>query len=262
MQIKLKNKTALITGAARGIGKSIAEVFARNGADLILVDILPLVNDTASEINKQYNNVNIYPYVMDLRDLNNIVRIVEHSNKEGTKIDILVNNAGICKRNMLLNLSERELFDQFEVNVKGTFFITKVILKQMIEFGIRGKIINIASIMAKIGEAGFSAYSATKHAVLGFSRCLAFEVAPYNICVNAICPGFVDTDMERGIDTEIAREEKKDIKDIIKQYESMVPFGRYANPIDIANTALFLASDESDFITGQGINVSGGLVMH
>jgi NAD(P)-dependent dehydrogenase (short-subunit alcohol dehydrogenase family) len=101
---------------------------------------------------------------------------------------------------MPLNLSERELFDQFEVNVKSTFFIKKAIIKQMIDLRIRGKIINIASIMAKIGEASFTAYSATKHAVLGFSRCLAFEAAPYNICINAICPGIVDTDLERGID--------------------------------------------------------------
>lgn len=260
--MKLTNKAAIITGAARGIGRAIAETFGRNGADLILADILPQVNDTAGEIQKMHDNISVYAFNTDIRDLTGINRLVEYSISKVKRIDILVNNAGICRRTMLVDLTEQEFLAQFDVNVKGTFFISKAIARHMIELDIPGRIINTASVMAKIGEAGFSVYTATKHAILGLSRCLAFEMAPYHICVNSICPGIVDTDMERNIDQEKAREENKDVGSIKKQYEAMIPLGRYGQPMDIANTALFLASPESDYITGQAINVCGGMVMY
>ncbi len=259
--MRLSGKVALITGAARGIGRAIAETYAGNGAELLLVDSLAEVEQTAREISQNQAKRRAIPYTLDLRKTEKLEELAQYAFETFGRVDILVNNAGVCQRNYLENLTEQEWDWQFDINVKAMFFLTKPVVKRMIDLGIQGRIINIASIMAKIGEAGFTAYTASKHAILGFCRCLAFEMAPRGIRVNAICPGIVDTNMERQIDAEIAQEEGKSPAEVKKRYESLIPLGRYARPPDIAKAALFLASEDAEFWTGQAINVCGGMVM-
>jgi NAD(P)-dependent dehydrogenase (short-subunit alcohol dehydrogenase family) len=258
--VRLSGKAAIITGAAKGIGRAIAEAFADEGAELLLVDSLDLVEQTAREISAGKRRVLAYP--LDLRDTDKFADLVKYAFGIFGKIDILVNNAGVCKRNYLADLTEEEWDWHFDINVKAMFFLSKSVVVGMVEKGLKGRIINTASVMAKIGEAGFAAYTATKHAILGFGRCLAFEMAPHGIRVNAVCPGIVDTDMERQIDVEIAKEEGKSPAEVKKRYEALIPLGRYARPTDIARMALFLASEDSDYLTGQAINVCGGMVMY
>lgn len=260
--MRLSGKAAIITGAAKGIGRAIAEVYAKEGAELLLVDSLDMVEQTASDIAQSQGERRILALKQDLRDTAKLDGCAQKAFDAFGKVDILVNNAGVCKRNFLANLTEQEWDWHFDLNVKSMFFLTKAVVRRMIDQGVKGRIISTASIMAKIGEAGFSAYTASKHAILGFSRCLAFEMAQHGIRVNALCPGIVDTDMEGQIDSEIAQEEGKSATEIRKRYESLIPLGRYALPVDIAKAALFLASEDSDYFTGQAINVCGGMVMY
>jgi meso-butanediol dehydrogenase/(S,S)-butanediol dehydrogenase/diacetyl reductase len=260
--MRLSGKGAVVTGAAKGIGRAIAEELFRNGADLLLVDLLPEVRQTAEEIAGQGGGGRVFGHQADVRALGALDAVVREAAERLGTIDILVNNAGVCKRRLLAELTEDEWVWQFEVNVKGLFFLTKAVTGEMIRTQTHGKIVNIASIMAKIGEAGFSVYTATKHAILGFTRCVAYEMARYQIAVNAVCPGIVDTDMELAIDSETAAQEGVSVAEVRKRYESLIPFGRYAYPRDIAKAVLFLSSQEADFITGQAINVCGGMVMH
>jgi meso-butanediol dehydrogenase/(S,S)-butanediol dehydrogenase/diacetyl reductase len=260
--MRLSGKAALITGAARGIGRAIAEAYAQEGAELLLVDSLAAVQQTAREIGQGQGKRRVLAYPLDLRQTDRFEGLAQQAFDTFGKLDILVNNAGVCKRNYLADLQEEEWEWHFDINVKAMFFLTKAVVRRMIAQGVKGRIINTASIMAKIGEAGFAAYTASKHAILGFSRCLAIEMAPQGIRVNVLCPGIVDTEMERQIDAEIARQQSKSAAEVKKQYESLIPLGRYAQPTDIAKTALFLASEDSDYLTGQAINVCGGMVMY
>jgi len=260
--MRLSGKVAVITGAARGIGRAIAEAYAKDGAELLLVDSLPAVEQTAQEIGKDQVKQRVMAYPLDLRKTEKLEQLAQYAFDTFGTVDILVNNAGVCKRNYLADLTEEEWDWHFDINVKAMFFLTKSVVRRMVEQGVKGRIVNTASIMAKIGEGGFAAYTASKHAILGFCRCLAFEMAPHGIRVNALCPGIVDTEMERQIDKEIAREQSKSPAQVKKQYESLIPLGRYAQPEDIAKAALFLASEDSDYLTGQAINVCGGMVMY
>jgi NAD(P)-dependent dehydrogenase (short-subunit alcohol dehydrogenase family) len=258
--MKLKEKVALITGAARGIGKGIAEEYAKEGARLILTDIMPIPNETVSEIGS-ITLGNIISQKMDVRKPEDIEKVISLALKKYGKIDILVNNAGICRTNLVIDAPESELDLVIDTNLKGAVLCSKAIVKEMIKLNTKGKIITIASIMSRIGEANFSYYTASKHAVLGFMRCLAYEVAHYGINVNSICPGFVDTDMERSLELALAEAQNKTLEDVKNFYKSQVPLGRFAQPRDIARAAVFLASSDSDYITGQAINVCGGVVM-
>ena len=258
--MKLKEKVALITGAARGIGKGIAEEYAKEGAHLILTDIMPIPNETVSEISR-ITSGNIISQKMDVRKPEDIEKVIKLALEKYGKIDILVNNAGICRTNLVIDAQESELDLIIETNLKGVVLCSKAIVKEMIKLNTKGKIISIASIMSRIGEANFSHYTASKHAVLGFMRGLACEVAQYGINVNSICPGFVDTDMERSLELALAEAQNKTLEDVKIFYELQVPLGRFAQPRDIARTAVFLASSDSDYITGQAINVCGGVVM-
>jgi len=258
--MKLKEKVALITGAARGIGKGIAEEYAKEGAYLILTDIMPIPNETISEIGS-ITLGNMISQKMDVRKPEDIEKVINLALEKYGKIDILVNNAGICRTNLVIDAPESELDLVIDTNLKGVVLCSKAIVKEMIKLNTKGKIITIASIMSRIGEASFSNYTASKHAVLGFMRCLAYEVAHYGINVNSICPGFVDTDMERSLELALAEAQNKTLEDVKNFYKSQVPLERFAQPRDIARTAVFLASSDSDYITGQAINVCGGVVM-
>ncbi|MGQ9473486.1 MAG: SDR family NAD(P)-dependent oxidoreductase [Candidatus Caldatribacteriaceae bacterium] len=250
--MRLKDKIAIVTGAAKGIGRAIAEGFAREGACVVINDILEeACQRVAEEIHVKYDARAIaVPGDVSLRST--AVRIKETTLKEFGTVDILVNNAGIMISGLVLDYKEEDWDKIFAVNAKSVFLMCQEIGKVMVEKRY-GKIINVASIGAKDGAVAQAAYAATKAAVMNFSRALAKEFAPYNVNVNSICPGIVDTELGQ---VNLADSEKR------KKFIAMTPKGRISLPEDLVGISIFLASDESDFIVGQAINIDGGILYY
>ncbi|HDL10218.1 MAG TPA: 3-oxoacyl-[acyl-carrier-protein] reductase [Candidatus Omnitrophica bacterium] len=244
----LKDKVALITGSGRGIGREIALTFARQGAEIISVDVdLQSAVETSKLVKSEGRRSKAY--ACDISDFKMTHNVLKSAIEEFGKIDVLVNNAGITRDNLLLRMTEEEWDLVLKVNLKGAFNVTKAVLRQMIRQR-RGKIINIASVIGIMGNAGQANYAASKSGLIAFTKSLAKELASRNINVNAIAPGYIKTKM-----TEVLSEEVKN------QVLSLIPFARFGEPQDVANCALFLASSLSDYITGQVIVVDGGLAM-
>ena len=246
----LKNKNAVVTGATRGIGREIAFTLAKNGAN-VAINYRTLNEDVERLIEelKSYGT-NIVAVKCDISDEEEVKNFIAESKKQLGSIDILINNAGITKDGLLMRMKEKDFSDVLDVNLKGTFITTReaasIMMKQR-----HGKIINISSVVGVIGNAGQCNYAASKAGVIGFSKSVARELASRNITVNVVAPGFINTDM-----TGVLPEKVK---------ESMlqgIPLKRIGEPKDIANAVLFLASDLSNYITGQVINVDGGMVMN
>ena len=243
------NKVVFITGGNRGIGKQIALTFAKDGYDVSInyrTQSEELEN-LKKEIEK--NNVKFLAVQGDVANFEDCEKCVKEIIQYYGKIDVLVNNAGITKDTLLMKMKTEEFEDVIKVNLQGTFNVTKNVINYMIKAR-SGKIINISSVVGISGNAGQTNYSASKAGIIGFTKSLAKEVAKRNINVNAVAPGFIQTDM-----TNILKEETKE--NIVKQ----IPLGRIGNPQDIANVVKFLASDDSSYITGQVINIDGGLLM-
>ena len=241
-------KVAIVTGAAQGIGKTIALLFAAKRASLVLCDInLEAAEKTAREIeDKGGKCLALKSDVSNFRDAEKIIKqAVEHFGS----LDILINNAGITRDNVLLRMKEEQWDQVMAVNLKGTFNFTRAAIKVMMRKK-RGKIINIASITGMMGNAGQANYSASKAGVIGFTKAIAREYADRGITVNAVAPGFIATAMTDAI-PEREREE------LIKQ----IPMKKLGTPEDVANAVYFLASDEARYITGHVIGVNGGLYM-
>jgi len=257
----LKNKTGLITGGGRGIGKAIAEAFAREGARVaVTARTLEQVTQVAQELAENYG-VQTHAVVCDVADPASVKRMFDevHAAFDG-KIDILVNNAGVAESAPFVSTSDELWHRHLEINLSGTFYCTRAALPAMLEHG-WGRIINIASIAGKTGAPYIAAYSASKHGVMGLTRSLALEVGASGVTVNAICPGYVETDMvskgiERitkrtGLTAEAARE----------SLNKMSPQNRMVTPEEVAALALLLASDAGRGINGQGLNIDGGTVL-
>ncbi len=246
--MRLQDKVALITGGARGIGRSIALLLAREGADVAVADVnLAEAEKTGAEIEalgRKSLAVN-----MDVTDLSKVEEAINKILDKFAKVDILVNNAGITKDNLLLRMGQAEWDAVINVNLKGTFNCIKAVSKAMIKQR-TGKIINIASIIGIIGNAGQANYSASKAGIIALTKTAAKELASRNINVNAIAPGFIQTDMTAKLSEELRQ-----------KMLANIPLGKLGNPEDVANACLFLASSESDYITGQTIIVDGGMVM-
>lgn len=238
-------KTVLVTGGSRGIGKSIVQKFAENGYNVILN--YSKSEEAAYRLSEKYNNVKIFK--ANISNKKQVQEMIDYATSEFKKIDILINNAGISSTGLLQDLSEEELNRIFSVNVNGTFFCTQLVLPQMIARH-EGKIINISSVWGLVGASNEVAYSASKAAIIGFTKALAKEVGPSNIRVNCIAPGIVMTDMV----SDYTVEEFDDIR-------SQIPLERIGSTEDISNRAYFLASDEADYITGQIISPNGGWVI-
>ncbi|MDT3697948.1 MAG: 3-oxoacyl-[acyl-carrier-protein] reductase [Thermincola sp.] len=244
----LRDKVALVTGAARGIGRVIALKFASAGADVAVVDIsLEAAEAVAAEIRNMGRRAVAASGSVD--KLEDVEAFVAKISSELGRIDILVNNAGITRDTLLLRMKEEEWDSVLSVNLKGAFLCTKAVAKLMIKQR-NGRIVNISSVVGLMGNAGQVNYSASKAGLLGLTKSVARELASRNITVNAIAPGFITTSM-----TEVLSENVK--KDLMTQ----IPLGRLGSPEDIANTALFLVSDAASYITGQTIAVDGGMVM-
>jgi len=271
----LKGKVAIVTGAARGIGRGIAVAMGEAGADMALVDIghsegrYPTyqlatraeLDETASQIRKADRKA--IEIEADVTKSGDVRRMVDRTVKEFGRVDVLVNNAGVVICKPVLEMDEEAWDRTFDVNVKGVFLCSKAVAPIMIKQG-SGKIINIASVAGKTARTpGMTAYSASKFAVVGFTQALARELSSYSIQVNAICPGIVYTKMweylsvERGKDMGLPP--KKAFDRIVAD---RILLGRPQTPRDIADLAVFLASSAADNITAQSINVCGGIEVH
>ena len=246
----LKGKVALITGATRGIGKAIALKFAENGADIALNyrSDNEALRTLVSELEDK--GVKVLPVQGDVSVLEDANKIVKEAVDGLGKLDIVVNNAGITKDGLIVRMKEEDFDAVIDTNLKGTFNMMKatssIMMKQR-----SGKIINISSVVGLVGNAGQSDYSASKAGIIGLTKSIARELGGRGINVNAIAPGFIQTDM-----TDV-------LSDKIKEsMESTIPLKRLGNPEDVANLALFLGSNLSDYITGQVIAVDGGMTMN
>lgn len=245
--MKLKDKIAVVTGGSRGIGKGIAEKFLIEGAKVIIIDVIVEEGEKFANEAKE-KDFELSFYKCDVSDFKEVEKTVDEVYKKYGRIDILVNNAGITKDKIILMMQEEEFEKVINVNLKGTFNFTKCVLKYMSKAKY-GKIINISSIIGLMGNAGQSNYAASKAGIIGFTKSIAKEFGKRNICVNAIAPGFIKTPMTEQLPDNVKEE-----------YFKVIPLGRFGEVEDVSNLALFLASDESSYITGQVIQVDGGLL--
>ena len=252
--MRLTDMVAVVTGGARGVGRGIALGLAHEGANVAVVDLDSTI-DVVDEIKRIGRMALAIKANVTRHD--EVDEAVDKILRQFGRIDILVNNAGILRIGPVLDLKEEEWDAMFNVNVKGVFLFSKAVAKHMISRR-KGKIVNIASEAGITGEALTVAYCASKFAVVGFTQGFALEMAPYNINVNAVCPTYVNTQLLDYAASEIGRLESRSAQEVKAQWASDVSLGRLATPEDIAKVVLFLASDDSSFISGQAINVTGG----
>lgn len=246
----LSGKVALITGSARGIGKAIALELANHGANIVINDILieNEINKTLEEIKQSTNKaIGIRADITKLDEVENMVK--EIINKFG-RIDVLINNAGITRDSLLIRMKEGDWDAVINVNLRGTFNCSKVAAKYMIRQKKGGKIVNISSVIGLIGNIGQANYAASKAGIIGLTKSMAKELALRNINVNAIAPGFIETDMTKKLPEKVRQE-----------LQQQIPLKRLGIVEDVAKAVYFLVSDASNYITGQVINVDGGMVM-
>jgi len=245
----LEGKTVLITGASRGIGKGIARKMAEHGADVAFTYLSS--EESAKKLEKELASLGIKAkaYRSDASDYRQAHELVDKVLKDFGRIDVLVNNAGITKDNLLLRMKEEDFDDVIRVNLKSVFNMTKAVLRPMMKAR-KGSIINIGSVVGLRGNAGQANYAASKAGIIGFSKSVAQELGSRNIRCNVVAPGFIETEMTAALDEKILEEWKKQI-----------PLKRTGKPEDVADACVFLASDMSDYITGQVLTVDGGMLM-
>lgn len=246
----LEGKVAIVTGAARGIGEGIALKFAEQGASVAFTYVSDSSAEKASTLESRIQSLGAKgkAYKSNAGDFAQCESFVNDVLKEFGTIDICVNNAGISKDNLLLRMTAEQWEEVIRVNLNSVFYMTKQVIRPMMKSK-KGSIINMSSIIGEIGNAGQSSYAASKAGIIGFTKSVAKELGSRNIRCNAIAPGFVETDMTSYLkDGEAA-----------DKYKAGIPLGKFASAEDIANSALFLASDLSSYITGQTLSVCGGL---
>ena len=244
----LADKVAVVTGAGRGIGRAVALAYARMGADVACVSRTE-ENSAKAAAEVEALGRRAWAVAVDVSDTAAVNTATGKILDEAGRVDILVNNAGVTRDNLLMRMSEEEWDTVINTNLKGAFNFTKALTRPFIKQR-SGRIINIASVIGLIGNAGQSNYAASKAALIGFTKSVAKELAPRGITANAIAPGFIETDMTAALDDKVR-------ESIIGH----VPLGRFGSPDDIAHTAVFLALEASGYITGQVLAVDGGMVM-
>ena len=246
--MSLEGKVAIVTGAAQGIGRTIAETLARDGADIAVADLDPGRSqetvDAVAKIGRKVLNVKV-----NVADWNDTKQMADQVLKEWGKVDILVNNAGVTRDGLLVRMKEEDWNLVLQVNLNGTFHCTKAVLQPMTKQR-SGRIVNIASIVGVMGNAGQANYAASKAAVIGFTKTVAREYASRMVTVNAVAPGFIDTAMTHSL--------PPDVKDTLQK---QIPLGRLGQASDVAEAVRFLVSDEASYITGQVLHVNGGMLM-
>lgn len=246
----LAGKTAIVTGAARGIGEGVALKFAEHGANIAFTYVSDSSRDKAAQLEARLTTLGVKAkaYQSNAGDAAQCEALVNEVTKEFGGVDILVNNAGISKDNLLLRLTPDQWDEVIRVNLNSVFYMTKQVIRHMMKAR-AGSIINMSSVIGEMGNAGQTSYAASKAGIIGFTKSVAKELGSRNVRCNAIAPGFVETDM-----TSYLKE-----GDAADKYKAGIPLGRFATAEDIANTALYLASDMSAYVTGQTISVCGGL---
>jgi len=243
----LEGKVAIITGATRGIGRGIAQKFAENGADIAFTYVSSDEKAKAVEAELKSFGVKVKAYKFNVAEYEAAEEFINDVVKEFGRIDAIVNNAGITRDGLLMRMSEANWDDVMNINLKSVFNITKCALKTLLKQR-SGSIINMSSVVGIEGNGGQSNYAASKAGVIGFTKSIAQEIGSRNIRTNAICPGFIATEMTADLD-----------EDIMKGWINDIPMKRAGTPEDVANAALFLASDLSTYVNGQTLNVCGGI---
>jgi len=243
--MNLSNRVAIVTGSARGIGRAIALKLAEVGATIVVNDISESVNSVVEEIKAMKQQG--LAVVADVSSSPDVARLAETAVATFGKVDILVNNAGITRDQLLIRMSDEDWDRVLEINLKGVFLCTRAVLRDMIKQR-WGRIISIASIVGVVGNQGQANYASAKAGIIGFTRTIAKEVASRGITANAVAPGFIDTEM-----TQRLQEDWK------QQLKSRIPLGYLGTPRDVAEAVAFLASEEARYITGQVLNVDGGM---
>lgn len=244
----LQGKTAIITGASRGIGRGIARVFAEQGANVAFTYSSSV--QASEELEKELSayGVKVKGYQSNAADFNEAQKLVDDVIAAFGTVDILINNAGITKDNLLMRISEEDFDKVIEVNLKSVFNMTKAVQRIMLK-NKAGSIINMSSVVGVKGNAGQTNYAASKAGVIGFSKSVALELGSRNIRCNVIAPGFIETEMTDKLSAEV-----------VEGWRNAIPLKRGGTPEDVANVCVFLASDMSAYITGQTINVDGGML--
>lgn len=240
-------KVALITGGSRGIGKEIAKKFALNGYNLVINYVSE--NTDLNKLKENFKETEVLFVKTDVTNYESCENMVKEAIEKFGKIDVLVNNAGITKDGLLMRMKEEDFDKVIKVNLKGTFNMTKNVIPYMIKQR-NGKIVNIASVVGVTGNAGQANYAASKAGIIGFTKTVARELASRNILANCIAPGFIKTDM-----TDVLSETVKE------NIYSQIPLNKMGEAKEVANAVYFLASEENTYITGQVLNVDGGMVM-
>lgn len=244
----LQNKIALITGATRGIGKGIALTFAKNGANVAFTYVSSDEKARALEAELEAFGIKAKGYKSDAGDFKAADELVTAVVSDFGTIDVLVNNAGITRDTLLMRMSEQQWDEVINANLKSVFNLVKAVQRPMLKAK-KGSIINMSSVVGVKGNAGQSNYAASKAGIIGFTKSIALELGSRNIRSNAIAPGFIETEMTGALDEKV-----------IQQWRDSIPLKRGGSPEDVANLTLFLASDMSGYITGQCINVCGGML--
>ncbi|CAI8166003.1 MAG: 3-oxoacyl-[acyl-carrier-protein] reductase [Flavobacteriales bacterium] len=244
----LEGKTAIITGGSRGIGKGIALVFAQHGANVAFTYSSSV--ESANSLEKELSNygVKVKSFQSNAADYKESQDLVENVLSDFGSIDVLVNNAGITKDNLLMRMGEEDFDKVIEVNLKSVFNMTKAVQRTMLKQR-KGSIINMSSVVGVKGNAGQSNYAASKAGIIGFSKSVALELGSRNIRSNVIAPGFIETEMTAKLDEKT-----------VDVWRNAIPLKRGGSPEDIANACVFLASDLSAYVTGQTLNVDGGML--
>ena len=244
-----ERKVAFITGGSRGIGKEVALKFADNGYNIV-INYVSDKTDTKG-LEKEFTKRGVEALIIkaDVTNTEQIENLVKEVIEKFGKIDVLVNNAGVTKDNLLMRMSEEEFDKVVEVNLKGTFIVTKAVIKYMMKKR-SGSTINLSSVVGVAGNAGQANYSASKAGIIGFTKSVAKELASRNIRANAVAPGFIETDMTAVLSDSV----KENI-------HNQIPLKRMGSAKEVANLIYFLGSDESSYITGQTINIDGGMLM-
>lgn len=257
--IDLEGKIAVVTGGNRGIGKSIVEILLEAGAKVVIYD---MQIDSVEELKKEYGKENVDGYAGSVTDSKEVEKMTKEVVKHFGSYDILVNNAGTSTMDYAVDIKEEDWDKVMDVNAKGVYLVSQHAARQMLKQKDKGKIINMSSQAGKNGYRGMGNYVASKHAVIGFTKTMAVELASEQINVNAVCPGIVETAMKHRERVVGAKIRDMTPEEIEAEDNSQVPLGRTAQPEDVARVVLFLASEMGDYLTGQAINVTGGMTMH